>query len=66
MIVDEFIVALQELSGEGKGEEPVCIEVDGKQLFLNSVTVVVNSDIWVPETVVVTGVPIIEGEADDG
>lgn len=60
----EAIELLIEEDGS-KGDEPVCIEVEGRCFEVNSITVVVQSDLWVPETVVVTGTLIdIDGEAD--
>jgi len=36
------------------GDEPVCLEADGRQYALNGITIVVESDDWVPGTVVMT------------
>lgn len=65
MTLIELRTAIDSLIEQGiEEDEPVCVEVDGKCYEAISITVVVQSDIWVPETVVVTATLI--GEADDG
>jgi hypothetical protein len=68
MTLNEFKKAIDILFEQGiEADEPVCIEVEGRCFEVISITVVVQSDIWVPETVVVTGALInSDGEADDG
>lgn len=68
MTLDQLKKAVDTLLEQNiEGDEPVCIEIDGKCYEANSITVVIHSDIWVPETVVVTATLIDEtGEADDG
>lgn len=65
MTLAELKAAIESLIEQGiADDEPVCIEVEGMCFEAISITVVVQSDIWVPETVVVTAALI--GEADDG
>jgi len=65
MTLDELKAAIDEMIQQGiEADEPVCIDVLGECYQLNSITVVVKSDAWVPGTVVMTATPI--GEADDG
>jgi hypothetical protein len=48
-------VAVDKLLEQGvDGEEVVCLKVDDKHYALNGITVVVESDDWVPGTVVLT------------
>lgn len=49
------------LEDEGKNDEPVCIEIHGGQYQLKSISVIVASDIWMPETIVAS-VEEIEGD----
>lgn len=47
-------------------DSAVGIEISGLSFELVSATVVVQSDLWEPGTVVLTGDPSEDGEADDG
>lgn len=66
MTLIEFKQAIDALcEDESYHDEPLCIEIAGQCYEANSITVVVQSDLWMPETVVVTGILIgTEGEAD--
>jgi hypothetical protein len=47
--------AVDKLLTDGvEGEEPVCVQTPFGQYALNGITVVVESDDWVPGTVVAT------------
>jgi hypothetical protein len=70
MTLDELKKALDQLIAEGiDPDEPVAIEYYGSCLEINSITVVVVSELWEPQTVLITA-DLIEdenkGEADDG
>jgi len=48
-------IAVDKLLEQGiDGEEVVCLQVDGKEYVVTGITVVVESDDWVPGTVVMT------------
>jgi len=69
MTLEDLGKAIEALIEQGiDKDEHVFIQVDEDKCFeLNAITVIVQSDHWVPETVVVTGIPVVyEGEADDG
>lgn len=67
MTLAELKSAVDLLIEEGKGDEPVCLELRGDCFTVDAITVVVQSDIWVPETVILTCTQIdTDGEADDG
>lgn len=67
MTLGELITAAKELIVRGSDpDEPVCVDVYGTAYELTGITVVVASDLWVPETVVMTVDLMEDGEADDG
>lgn len=67
MTLAELKIAIDLLVEDGRGEEPLCLEKDGDCFTVDAITVVIQSDLWVPETVILTCTPIItDGEADDG
>lgn len=68
MTLGELREALKQLE-ESEGydpDSPVGIEISGLPFELVSATVIVYSDLWESGTVVLTGDPSEEGEADDG
>lgn len=67
MTLGELQRAIERLRGDGVDHnEEVCIEYYGSCLSIQSMAVVVQSDLWVPETVVITADLMVDGEADDG
>ena len=67
MTLGELRDAIDKLIEEGiDKDEPVGVEYYGSCLEMNSIAVVVASDLWEPQTVVVTVDLITDGEADDG
>lgn len=67
MTLGELRDAIAQLISEGIDEdEPVGVEYYGSCLDISSMTVVVASDLWEPQTVVLTADLIVDGEADDG
>jgi hypothetical protein len=67
MTLGELRDAIVQLISEGIDEdEPVGVEYYGSCLEMNSIAVVVASDLWEPQTVVVTVDLMQDGEADDG
>lgn len=67
MTLNELLQALKELVEQGiDPEEPIAIEISGLAFEPVSITVIVQSDLWEPGTVVITGDPMDDGEADDG
>lgn len=60
MTVQELKDALDALIKGDKGNEPVCLEAAGVTYELKSVSVIVKSDLWVPETVVLTVEEVVE------
>jgi len=67
MTLSELKEAIEVLLEQGVDpEEPLAVEYYGSRLEVNSIAVVVQSDLWVPETVVMTVDLMDEGEADDG
>lgn len=51
MDLNQLKLAIDKLIADGLGDEPVCLKVLGEQLTVTDVTVVVESDDWVPGTV---------------
>lgn len=47
------------LEDKGKAEDAVCVEVNGTCYELKSISVIVQSDLWVPDTVVASVEEII-------
>lgn len=67
MTLEELRNAIDQLINEGiDKDEPVAIEFYGSCLEINSIAVVVVSELWAPQTVVITADLIEDGEADDG
>lgn len=67
MTLNELKLAIDLLIEDGRGDEPLCLEMRGDCFTVDAITVVVQSDLWVPETVILTCTPInTDGEADDG
>lgn len=67
MTLEELRNAIDQLINEGiDKDEPVAIEFYGSCLEINSIAVVVVSELWEPQTVVITADLIEDGEADDG
>jgi hypothetical protein len=67
MTLNELMQALKELvERDVDPEEPIVLEICGTAFEPVSITVVVQSDLWEPGTVVITGDPMDDGEADDG
>lgn len=61
----DAITRLEESEGFD-ADSPVGIEISGYAFELVSATVIVQSDLWESGTVVLTGDPSEDGEADDG
>lgn len=67
MTLEELRGAIDQLIEDGiDKDEPVAIEFYGSCLEINSIAVVVVSELWAPQTVVITADLIEDGEADDG
>ena len=67
MTLSELKDAVDMLLKDGiDADEPIGIEFYGSCLEVNSIAVVVVSDLWAPQTVVITADLIEDGEADDG
>ena len=67
MTLGELRDAIDQLIKDGiDKDEPIGIEYYGSCLEVNSIAVVVVSELWEPQTVVITADLIEDGEADDG
>lgn len=66
MTLEELKKAIDVLyEDEDKRDDPVCLEALGTQFELAGISVVVASDLWLPETVVVSVEEILESADGD-